>query len=316
MIPFIITIDTEGDNLWNWSDDKNITTENSLHLPRFQELCNEYGFKPVWLTNWEMLHDDRFIQFALKEEEVGHCEIGMHLHAWNTPPFYKLPKGKDSGLPYLIEYPDEVLDQKIDTITEEFKKITGHQPISHRAGRWAINDTYMNSLYRHGYQIDCSITPGIDWGSSMGQTPGFKGSDYRDEKLCVSKRRGIVEIPLTTFESDDYFEGTKERLNGISRLKYQIKSVIRKKRILSLRPDGTNLAEMKWIAEKNKSIGNNYLMFMIHSSELMPGGSPTFPDENSIESLYGDLKDLFSYIAEDHVGKSLKEYHRELAKNE
>ena len=39
---FIITIDTEGDNIW--SKPKKITTENVHFLPRFQELCNKYAF--------------------------------------------------------------------------------------------------------------------------------------------------------------------------------------------------------------------------------------------------------------------------------
>ncbi|MDR8263551.1 deacetylase, partial [Acinetobacter baumannii] len=48
---FLITIDTEGDNLWQKHD--SITTENARYLPRFQQLCEKYGFKPVYLTNYE-----------------------------------------------------------------------------------------------------------------------------------------------------------------------------------------------------------------------------------------------------------------------
>jgi hypothetical protein len=35
--PFIITIDTEGDNLW--ACPRHITTRNAAYLPRFQSLC-------------------------------------------------------------------------------------------------------------------------------------------------------------------------------------------------------------------------------------------------------------------------------------
>ena len=37
---FIITIDTEGDDQWNWKYGSKITTENVKYLPRFQKLCN------------------------------------------------------------------------------------------------------------------------------------------------------------------------------------------------------------------------------------------------------------------------------------
>lgn len=33
-------------------------------------------------------------------------------------------------------------------------------------------------------------------------------------------------------------------------------------------------------------------MFMLHSSEMMPGGSPSFPDEKSIEELYECIEKL------------------------
>ena len=35
-------------------------------------------------------------------------------------------------------------------------------------------------------------------------------------------------------------------------------------------------------------------MFMLHSSELMPGGSPTFRTEAQIEHLYRELAAIFS----------------------
>lgn len=59
---FIITIDTEGDNLWQ--NHRMIKTENARYLARFQALCERFGFKPVWLTNYEMAVEPVFIEFA------------------------------------------------------------------------------------------------------------------------------------------------------------------------------------------------------------------------------------------------------------
>lgn len=44
---FIITIDTEGDNLWTYKKGNQVGVENIKYIPRFQELCNKFGFKPV-----------------------------------------------------------------------------------------------------------------------------------------------------------------------------------------------------------------------------------------------------------------------------
>jgi len=49
---FLVTIDTEGDNLWARSSV--IEKRNAKYLPRFQKLCEKYGMRPTWLTNWEM----------------------------------------------------------------------------------------------------------------------------------------------------------------------------------------------------------------------------------------------------------------------
>jgi hypothetical protein len=59
---FLITIDTEGDNLWQKND--SITTENAKYLPRFQAVCEKYGFKPVYLTNYEMAIDPFLLSLA------------------------------------------------------------------------------------------------------------------------------------------------------------------------------------------------------------------------------------------------------------
>lgn len=54
----------------------------------------------------------------------------------------------------------------------------------------------------------------------------------------------------------------------------------------------------------------DYLEFMLHSSELMPGGSPYFPDEDSINRLYQINDSVFSYAkAKGYSGITLHEYY-------
>ena len=136
---FIITVDTEGDNLWNWRAGDSVSTENSRYIPRFQELCDKYGFKPVYLTNYEMACCDRFMDRAVEWQNNGACEIGVHLHAWNNPPSYPLRKTYE-GQDYLIEYPEEIMRAKFDAVYSLIKSKTGNTPslVSPRAGRWPV----------------------------------------------------------------------------------------------------------------------------------------------------------------------------------
>jgi hypothetical protein len=54
-----------------------------------------------------------------------------------------------------------------------------------------------------------------------------------------------------------------------------------------------------------------YAEFILHSSELMPGGSPTFRDEASIENLFADLEQLFEHTRGRFHGATLAEFHDE-----
>ena len=66
---------------------------------------------------------------------------------------------------------------------------------------------------------------------------------------------------------------------------------------------------------KNAFLGSNqdYVEFMVHSSELMPGGSPYFKDERSINQLYIDLEELFTYVKHlGFEGITLNEYYNKI----
>ena len=299
---FIITIDTEGDNLWQHNDTSPITTKNVEFLYRFQNIANDHGLRPTWLSDWEIICDDSFVRFA--HEYADKCEIGMHLHAWNNPPLFDLPQTNKSGKPYLFEYPEEIMEKKIKKITETFEKRLGIKPVSHRAGRWAINDAYFNILARYGYKYDCSITPGISWSKSKGQTKGAKGPDYRYEMNRISNRGGIIEIPLNTVKQR-CFNFDKDCSFSV-RVKRMIKGIVGYH--VYIRPGVFRIEELLRMIEAEKNSDSEYVMFMMHSSELMPGGSPYFPTESSVERLYEDITVLFNEIKRDYIGMTLREF--------
>lgn len=306
---FIITIDTEGDNLWAWKRGDPIATENTLFLQRFQDLCNKYGFKPVWLTNYEMISDDRYVDFIVKTVSSGCGELGMHLHAWNNPPSYELPPDQN-GAPYLIEYPTEIVEQKIEYITKFINERTGIKPTSHRAGRWAMNGFYYDMLIKYGYTADCSVTPLMNWNKSFGQTSGSAGVDYsRASRLPyyvngeIAEGR-ILEIPMTTKVGHDliFVKGgsLKNKLGSIKRAVFG--------NAVMFRYNGNNLRQLeKWTVD-NATSANDYLMFMMHSSELAAGLNPTIKTSADVEKMYADLDKLFTLIEKYYFGVTLAEY--------
>ncbi len=295
---FIITVDTEGDNLWSWKKGESISTNNAKYIPRFQELCCKYNFKPVYLTNYEMLCDENYVDMVRTWQEQGLCEVGLHLHAWNTPPIHEL-EDIYGGNPYLIEYPEVVMRAKFKTLYDIFVDKIGSKPYSHRSGRWAMNDKYFEILREFEVKVDCSHTPHISWETSMGAKIG--GSDYTNASEMPSLIHGIYEIPLTVRRIRHVLKGS---------IKHRLLTLI-KGDCLQLRPATHNLNQMIKLVN---SIGKetDYIQFMIHSSELMPGGSPYFKTNNSIEYEYKLINNIFKYISDKgYFGVTLKEYYTE-----
>jgi hypothetical protein len=309
---FIITIDAEGDDLWARS--REITTRNAEYLPRFQSLCERYRFKPVYLTNYEMTMSDAFVEFGRDVLARGAGEIGMHLHAWNSPPLHPLTDDDFRYQPYLIEYPERVMKEKIKTLTRLLEDRFDQQMISHRAGRWALDGRYAAMLLDEGYRVDCSVTPGVDWRGSLGDPDGNGGSNYKDfpdrpyfldpSDISVPASGGLLEVPVTIRPSGLYRRAP---------LAYRIRLVRRFANKVSpglrwLCPAQSDLDSMLQVAREARAQGTDHVEFMLHSSELMPGGSPTFRDASAIERLYDTLEILFQDLSTWCKGMTMTEF--------
>lgn len=295
---FIITVDTEGDNLWTWKNGKEITTYNTQFIPRFQELCETYGFKPVYLTNYEMAQDDNWVQYAKLKAQQGLCEIGMHIHAWNSPPDYVLTDNY-GGNPYITEYPDEILNKKIEFISKYLRDRFDEPVNVARSGRWATNDIYFGALRNAGFIGDCSFTPEINLSTIPGCSRNI-GNDYRNvNKTTHRLPNGVVEVPLTTRQIHHLAKGS---------LRHKASALIKGEKMW-LRPHKKSLSDLLLLSNYVKDEGEDYLEFMIHSSELMPGGSPYFKSEEEIELLYSIMQEYFGWISENgYKGDSLSDY--------
>lgn len=186
-----------------------------------------------------------------------------------------------------------IIRKKVDYLTKSLQDVFQTGIISHRSGRWYLDQKYLWILKEYGYYADCSVTPGIDWGGNPGLTAGSKGTDYRryfagsyEMSLLRPYRRGrsgIWEIPVSTVQDKD----------GA---------------IQWLRPNGKNLQEMRSVVSSKEKSGEDYIEFMIHSSELMEKGSPNFLTKEAIDNLYRDMEGLFEFASKRYQGSTVKEY--------
>jgi hypothetical protein len=314
---FLITIDTEGDDLW--SKPREIGTRNAEALPRFQELCEKYQLRPTYLVNWEMATCPSFIELGRSMVQRSMGEIGMHLHAWNSPPLDALTADDFTHQPYLYDYPEKLMRAKVQHMTETLEDTFGLRMVSHRAGRWGLDATYTKVLVEAGYRVDCSVTPHVDFRAQMGDPGGRGGPDYRSYPDAAyfldaadPSRPGaspLLEVPMTILSphASRRTESLRSALRSVPLVGRRLASAL--PRYAWFRPDGRNggpdLRKLLALAEAQR---RDYVEFMLHSSELMPGGSPRFPSAESIEALYADLEALFEAAQSTWRGMTLCEY--------
>lgn len=306
---FLITIDTEGDN--QWGRPREITTRNAAALPRFHALCRRHGLLPTYLVNYEMAADPAFIEFGRAVLAEGSGEIGMHLHGWNSPPLMPLTDDDLGSHPPLIAWPAPVLRAKVGYMTQLLEDTFGVAMQSHRAGRWAFDGTYARALVELGYIADCSVTPHMAW-----RYEGMTGRrsmvvDYRKAPhepyridLDDVARPGdspLIELPLTVRRADPpALRGLRDFLPAGSLAARGISRMVPVHRWL--RPRRGNLASLIALLDETAADGRPYAQFIIHSSELMPGGSPYFPEHSDVEALFADLDALFAHAATRYRG--------------
>lgn len=314
MIPLFVTIDTEGDN--GWARPEKITTENAKGIGRFQDLCEKYDIKPIYLTTYEMGTDDTFIKAVKKKNLCGKCEIGMHMHAWTTPPDFALTDNDFKNLPFITEYPSNIIGQKILSLTSELEKRFESSILSHRSGRWAVNDEYLGLLANNGYKIDCSYTPLIDWACSFGNPNGTGGPNYSSVPQTPfeihTSNGSILEVPMTTLRNrkyDNVLVNSFLNLAPSACRNSKVYNALNGRKTIMLRPDiRKEKLQMSLISKLKNQKGIKHIELMIHSSEMYVGTCPHCNSEEDLNKLYDIMDKMFAELRTFSESMTFKEY--------
>jgi hypothetical protein len=169
----------------------------------FSELL--YGFIPSYLTNYEMVVCPDFQRFAKAVLRRGAAEIGMHLHAWNSPPIISLTGDDYASAPYLIEYAPEIIHRKVSFMTAPCGRRSNAKSLA-IVPAGGDSTGFMHGPCRSvATGGDCSVTPGVSWAAHRGGLSG--GPDYQDvprhpyfldfEDVRREGYSGLLEVPMT-----------------------------------------------------------------------------------------------------------------------
>jgi len=308
---FVITLDAEPDN--EWGRPRVPTTRNARFIPRFHELCLRSGLKITYLMTLEMAEDPFLHDYLRPRLRAGECEVGAHLHPWNTPPLFPVTDDDLRHHPYPFEYPPEIQRQKLRTLVTAIETHYGVQPVSYKAGRWGLDGCHAALLDEMGFQADTSVCPGINWGPSKGDPRGSGGPNYNHapaypyrlskENVCRPGSLRVWEIsPTIVFYSalGRYVPG----VTGLYRRFRRVRRLFDRQHLGSqwLRPyPHMTVDRLKRVSALARHAGAPVLNLTFHSSELMPGGSPYNRTEASIEDLFTRLESFFSLLPSQGV---------------
>jgi hypothetical protein len=271
-----------------------------------------------------MAMSEKFIKKIGPYQIEGRAEIGAHLHPWTTPPFIPLTENDAKYHPFPHEYSEEVLKEKLTILTETIEKNFGTRPLTFRAGRYGFDGKVASILSDLGYIADCSVTPLVSWRHIMGNPRGKGGPDFSgvlphpyflNFSNCTREgHSSLLEVPVSIFFTQGLLFNKCFHLLKIF-LKDPHSVMLRGLYKLGVKPvwfrprSGTNVRELIQVYQLAQSLKLDYVEMILHSSELMPGGSKNTKTNESIENMYKIFHTLFQYVTQEQVeGVTLAEY--------
>ncbi len=300
----VVTVDTEED-LWGAYGVRNPTVRNVARLPAFQELCDRYGARPTYFVNFPVVDDPEGGDVLGGLAAGGRCEIGTHIHAWNTPPF---DERDGPGWSMLSALPEDVARTKVTSVHTRIADRFGEAPVSFRSGRWGFGPSVARILAELGYRVDSSVTPFVDWRPEGG--PDYReapAAPYRfepDEPLVPAPEGALLELPATigALRGDTAARAAVRRAIGKRVPRWAgLVGALDRAGLLSVRwlsPELASGSEMRRLATNLVARGSRVLNLTLHSPSLVPGLTPFVQDQGGLERFLARLEEVLALMSD------------------
>jgi len=289
MMKLVITIDVEEDNWSRYSATDN-PVSNVERLVGLQALFDRYGARPTYLLSYPVATTPESVTILKRLSAEGRCELGMHCHPWNTPPFDEEITDVHS---MLCNLPDALVERKLTVLHDTICKNFGCSPVSFRAGRWGFGPAVARTLCKLGYRVDTSVSPYEDWRIYHGPDySGFQLHPYRFEAENISlpmESGTLFEVPTSVGFLQEDFDRCRSWMprldNGVCRMLH-LKGILGRLRVLNkvwLSPELSEAGAMIELIDRLCEKQLPVLNMSFHSTSLKAGLAPfvTFPEEEA-----------------------------------
>lgn len=300
----LVTVDVEEDN-WGFIRSKT-TYENIKSIHLVQDIFDKYGIRPIYLCTYPVINDKSSYEIINTLFLDNKCDIGAHLHPWNTPPFDEKNNEYNSFLNNLSQ---SLIKSKLNTITSRIHEIFDTNPIIFRSGRWGFGDNVAGALVEHGYKVDVSVTPFMSW-EKYGGGPSYIDHPYLPYFIRLKDspitQNALLEIPVSIgFNRSNYYLWNKIH-TAVCKIGYsqiRLSGLLNKTNILKkiwLSPEIDNLQDMNILIAKLIQKGCNLLHFSFHSTSLKPGCSPFVKTDQDLKELLNRIDLFFSNLVSSY----------------
>lgn len=301
----LVTIDTEEEGLWGEGYRSHGNTVRNLRgLPRFQDLCDEFGVCPTYLVDTPVVEDDQGSELLATYQRTGRAEVGGHLHPWCTAPFTEELNRRNS---YLCNLPEELQRAKLETLTAQIHSRFGRSPTSFRAGRYGIGLPALRILAELGYLVDSSVVPFTSFAADGG--PDFRTAPWQpyrvdaDNLLRPATTAGLAipELPVGAgFTSRDFSRtwSRRQRLQQSPWRFFRLAGLLDRVGIgrrIKLSPEQATGPQMVHLLRNSLAQQATCLVMLFHSSSLIAGGSPYVPDRAALDEFFARLRHVFEF---------------------
>ena len=246
-------------------------------------------------------------------------EIGTHCHPWNTPPL--CGEGAHRSMMCTLSHHEN--GEKLREMGRCLRNELGVVPKVFKAGRWGFGPSVAGPLAEEGYEIDCSVTPFIDWSPEAG--PDYSDAPYRPyrfdpaDPLQPTPAGGLLELPATVgFLSGDHRSRAKAR-------RWLENSPLRHVKFVGIM-DVTGVLARRWLSPETSSgntmiklsqawvsSGQSFLQMTFHSCALLPAATPFVRNKHDRTRFLRSIDEFLSYCSQSgFVFRTLSEAGRHL----
>lgn len=281
---FIVTVDVE--ECFDWSR----PASSPSHVPPFQYFEAFHnrmvaaGVKPLYLLTYKMMSDEIYVRHIREWMEAGSCDLGIHMHSWETPPDWGL---KETYFSYQGNLPKHVEREKLIAISGHFKETFGCSPKYHRAGIYGIGRNTLGLLAELNIKVDLSPSSKFNFRSNGG--PDFR--NFSNKPFFYGGSAPVLCLPVT---SVNFLRGPAEWITKFITLpsKFRLSLPVR------FSPEGNPIERLLIICEKFSKDTDIIPIISLHSSSLVESGSPYSATEQDAENNVECLFKLIDFMQE------------------